>query len=160
MKQQFATSLQLPSRLSYLMGHMTSRYSMICQSWCIQLEQNHWCELLPYSWGLRLIVPTSVIKLSASAYKVLSQTKSLNIWIFEMIYHGVLEASSEMAKVEGPYETWVRSLAQQGWLQYDLWNVTLMDLWDWMALKEKIAKTGLRNSLLCVPMLMSVPARF
>lgn len=25
-------------------------------------------------------------------------------------------------------------------LQYDMWNVTPSDLWDWKALKEKIAK--------------------
>ncbi|XP_014745840.1 PREDICTED: ribonucleoside-diphosphate reductase large subunit [Sturnus vulgaris] len=37
-------------------------------------------------------------------------------------------------------------------LQYDMWNVTPSDLWDWKALKEKIAKYGVRNSLLISPM--------
>ncbi|XP_017875145.1 ribonucleoside-diphosphate reductase large subunit [Ceratina calcarata] len=37
-------------------------------------------------------------------------------------------------------------------LQYDMWNVTPTDLWDWAALKEKIAKHGVRNSLLIAPM--------
>ncbi|TRZ09264.1 hypothetical protein HGM15179_017842 [Zosterops borbonicus] len=39
-----------------------------------------------------------------------------------------------------------------GILQYDMWNVTPSDLWDWKALKEKIAKYGVRNSLLISPM--------
>lgn len=37
-------------------------------------------------------------------------------------------------------------------LQYDMWGVTPTDLWDWAALKEKIAKHGVRNSLLLAPM--------
>ncbi|KAF8644660.1 hypothetical protein AX16_008320 [Volvariella volvacea WC 439] len=78
--------------------------------------------------------------------------KQLNIQIFETIYHGALEASAEMAEKDGPYETWVGSPAQQGQLQYDLWGVTPTDLWDWTTLKEKIARVGLRNSLLTAPM--------
>jgi len=78
--------------------------------------------------------------------------KQLNIQIFEMIYHGVLEASIQMAEKDGLYETWVGSPAQQGQLQFDLWGVTPTDLWDWAMLKEKIVTTGLRNSLLTAPM--------
>lgn len=33
-----------------------------------------------------------------------------------------------------------------------MWNVTPTNLWDWASLKEKIAKHGLRNSLLLAPM--------
>lgn len=80
------------------------------------------------------------------------EAKKLNTQIFETIYHGALEASSELAEAEGPYETWVGSPAEQGLLQYDLWGVTPTDLWDWEALKAKIRGTGLRNSLLCAPM--------
>ena len=78
--------------------------------------------------------------------------KQLNIQIFETIYHGALEASAEMAEKEGPYESWVGSPAQQGQLQFDLWGVIPTDLWDWALLKEKIARTGLRNSLVTAPM--------
>jgi ribonucleoside-diphosphate reductase subunit M1 len=78
--------------------------------------------------------------------------KQLNIQIFETIYHGALEASIEMAEKDGPYESWVGSPAQQGQLQFDLWSVTPTDLWDWATLKAKIARTGLRNSLLTAPM--------
>ncbi|KDQ09906.1 hypothetical protein BOTBODRAFT_36721 [Botryobasidium botryosum FD-172 SS1] len=80
------------------------------------------------------------------------EAKRLNIQIFETIYHAALEASSEMAESEGPYETYQGSPASQGQLQYDLWGVTPTDLWDWAAIKEKIARTGLRNSLLVAPM--------
>ncbi|PPQ64159.1 hypothetical protein CVT24_008794, partial [Panaeolus cyanescens] len=78
--------------------------------------------------------------------------KQLNIQIFETIYHAALEASSELAERDGPYETWMGSPAQQGQLQYDLWGVTPTDLWDWTSLKAQIARTGLRNSLLVAPM--------
>jgi ribonucleoside-diphosphate reductase subunit M1 len=81
-----------------------------------------------------------------------SAAKQLNIQIFETIYHGALEASAEMAEKNGHYESWVGSPAQQGQLQFDLWGVTPTGLWDWDTLKENIARTGLRNSLLTAPM--------
>jgi ribonucleoside-diphosphate reductase subunit M1 len=80
------------------------------------------------------------------------EAKVLNVQIFETIYHGALEASSEMAEREGVYETWEGCPAQEGLLQYDLWGVTPTGLWDWEGLKERIGRTGLRNSLLCAPM--------
>ncbi|KAF5382444.1 hypothetical protein D9615_002715 [Tricholomella constricta] len=78
--------------------------------------------------------------------------KELNVQIFETIYHGALEASVEMAEQEGTYETYAGSPASQGLLQFDLWGVTPSGLWDWTSLKEKIVKTGLRNSLVTAPM--------
>ncbi|KAL0578783.1 ribonucleotide-diphosphate reductase subunit rnr1 [Marasmius crinis-equi] len=80
------------------------------------------------------------------------EAKLLNSQIFETIYHGALDASSDIAAVDGPYETWMGSPAQKGELQYDMWGVTPTDLWDWEDLKAKIARTGLRNALLTAPM--------
>ncbi|XP_050562001.1 ribonucleoside-diphosphate reductase large subunit isoform X2 [Spodoptera frugiperda] len=76
----------------------------------------------------------------------------LNQQIFETIYYGALEASCELAEKYGVYETYEGSPASQGILQYDMWNKVPTDLWDWASLKEKIAKHGLRNSLLLAPM--------
>ncbi|EIN12822.1 ribonucleotide reductase alpha subunit [Punctularia strigosozonata HHB-11173 SS5] len=80
------------------------------------------------------------------------EAKELNIQIFETIYHAALEASCEIAAVDGPYETFQGSPASQGQLQFDLWGVTPSGLWDWQSLKDKIMQTGLRNSLLLAPM--------
>ncbi|XP_052012014.1 ribonucleoside-diphosphate reductase large subunit [Apodemus sylvaticus] len=80
------------------------------------------------------------------------EAQLLNKQIFETIYYGALEASCELAKEHGPYETYEGSPASKGILQYDMWNVTPTDLWDWKLLKEKIAKYGIRNSLLIAPM--------
>ncbi|OLL22122.1 Ribonucleoside-diphosphate reductase large chain [Neolecta irregularis DAH-3] len=81
-----------------------------------------------------------------------AEAKQLNIQIFETIYHGACEASCELAQEEGPYETYQGSPASQGLLQYDLWDQTPTDLWDWATLKLQIAQHGLRNSLLVAPM--------
>ena len=78
--------------------------------------------------------------------------RMLNKQIFETIYYGALEASCELAENLGPYETYEGSPVSKGILQYDMWNVTPCSLWDWAALKEKIAKHGVRNSLLLSPM--------
>jgi ribonucleoside-diphosphate reductase subunit M1 len=80
------------------------------------------------------------------------EARLLNIQIFETIYYGALEASCELAETLGTYETYAGSPASKGVLQYDMWNVTPTKLWDWAKLKEKIAKHGLRNSLLLAPM--------
>ncbi|KAJ4294611.1 ribonucleotide-diphosphate reductase subunit rnr1 [Kalmusia sp. IMI 367209] len=80
------------------------------------------------------------------------EAKQLNIQIFETIYHAALTASCELAEEFGPYETYEGSPVSQGILQYDMWNVTPSDLWDWASLKEKIAQHGVRNSLLVAPM--------
>jgi len=87
----------------------------------------------------------------------------LNKQIFETIYYSALEASSELAEKFGPYETYQGSPASKGILQYDMWNVTPTDLLakpgevtptklDWPALKSRISRFGLRNSLLLAPM--------
>lgn len=82
-----------------------------------------------------------------------SQTaKDLNIQIFETIYHGAVEASIELAAEKGPYESYEGSPASQGLLQYDLWDRKPSELWDWDTLKQRLAKHGLRNSLLVAPM--------
>ncbi|OBZ81424.1 Ribonucleoside-diphosphate reductase large chain [Choanephora cucurbitarum] len=80
------------------------------------------------------------------------EAKQLNIQIFETIYHAALEASCELAEEKGYYETYPGSPVSKGVLQYDMWNVTPTDLWDWVKLKEKIAQHGVRNSLLVAPM--------
>nr|NVI77081.1 ribonucleoside diphosphate reductase large subunit [Cucujiformia] len=76
----------------------------------------------------------------------------LNQQIFETLYYGALEASCELAEVDGTYETYDGCPVSKGILQYDMWNVTPTKLWDWPKLKQKIAKHGIRNSLLLAPM--------
>ena len=86
-------------------------------------------------------------------YAFLSEeARQINRDIFETIYHGALEASCELAGVEGPYETWEGSPASQGLLQFDLWGVQPSGRYDWDSLKEVIKTRGLRNSLLLAPM--------
>merc|ERR1711865_893778 len=79
--------------------------------------------------------------------------KTLNEDIFETIYFAACEASCELAELNGAYETFAGSPASQGKLQFDLWGIQPKSgLWDWTALKAKIAKHGMRNSLLVAPM--------
>ncbi|KAI9855935.1 MAG: ribonucleotide-diphosphate reductase subunit rnr1 [Vezdaea acicularis] len=80
------------------------------------------------------------------------EAKHLNIQIFETIYHASLTASCDLAKLEGAYSSYEGSPVSKGVLQYDMWKVTPTDLWDWAALKQKIVKHGVRNSLLVAPM--------
>ena len=80
----------------------------------------------------------------------------LNQRIFEHMYYAAVEASAEIAEKEGPYSTYEGSPMSKGLFQYDLWEVQpLTDIdntLDWAALKHKVAKHGVRNSLLMAPM--------
>ncbi|KAJ2901068.1 ribonucleotide-diphosphate reductase subunit rnr1 [Coemansia aciculifera] len=81
-----------------------------------------------------------------------AEARDLNRDIFETIYHAALEASCELAREHGPYESYAGSPASKGVLQPDMWGQATSDRWDWAALRADIARWGLRNSLLVAPM--------
>ena len=87
----------------------------------------------------------------------------INRLIFETIYHAAIETSAQMAydiyniysqngaddPFLGAYASFVGSPASRGELQFDLWGVTpASGRYDWTALKSRICKHGMRNSLL------------
>ena len=81
------------------------------------------------------------------------EAKDINKLIFETIYFGALEASHELAKEKGAYSTFEGSPLSQGKFQFDMWDTSPSDMWDWATLREKIKKDGVRNSLTtaCMP---------
>lgn len=80
------------------------------------------------------------------------EARQLNKDIFETIYHAALEASCELAEKFGTYQTYEGSPISKGILQHDMWGVQGSDRLDWDGLRAKIAKHGVRNSLLVAPM--------
>ena len=90
------------------------------------------------------------------------EAAEVNQRIFEHIYYAAVEASAEIAVVEGPYSTYEGSPMSQGIFQYDLWvsptgaaKTPMTDTdgtLDWAALKAKVKTHGVRNSLLLAPM--------
>jgi ribonucleoside-diphosphate reductase alpha subunit len=78
--------------------------------------------------------------------------RTLNKEIFETLYFASMTASMDLAKVEGPYETFKGSPVSKGIFQFDMWNVTPSERWDWTKLKQEVKKNGVRNSLLLAPM--------
>lgn len=83
------------------------------------------------------------------------EAKKLNGEIFETLYYAALMASMELAREEGPYETFKGSPISKGLFQYNMWGLEDADLsgrWDWEELRQKVKKHGVRNSLLLAPM--------
>jgi ribonucleoside-diphosphate reductase alpha chain len=84
------------------------------------------------------------------------QASTTNMDIFETIYFAALEASTELAKLHGPYATFDGSPASKGILQFDMWEPHAYKCgssrYDWDGLKATIQQHGLRNSLLVAPM--------
>lgn len=80
------------------------------------------------------------------------EARKLNKDIFETIYFAALTASCDLAEQYGHYESYPGSPVSKGILQFDMWGVTPSSRWDWSALRTKISKVGVRNSLLVAPM--------
>ena len=76
----------------------------------------------------------------------------LNKRIFAHMYYAAVEASVDIAAVDGPYSSFVGSPASKGQLQPDLWGAVPLEELDWASLRARVVATGLRNSLLVAPM--------
>jgi ribonucleoside-diphosphate reductase alpha subunit len=81
-----------------------------------------------------------------------AEAKQLNKDIFETIYFGAMTESHALAEKLGHYETFQGSPLSKGEFQFDMWGVPSSNRWDWSGLREKVMKTGVRNSLLLAPM--------
>jgi ribonucleoside-diphosphate reductase alpha chain len=80
------------------------------------------------------------------------EARKLNTEIFETIYHSAVEESCNLAEKDGHYSTFKGSPASEGILQFDMWNVTPSNRYDWTSLKKRVVEKGMRNSLLLAPM--------
>jgi ribonucleoside-diphosphate reductase alpha subunit len=80
------------------------------------------------------------------------EARALNREVFETIYYASMTASKDLAKADGPYETFEGSPTSKGVFQFDMWGVTPTDRWEWDLLKEEVKEHGVRNSLLLAPM--------
>jgi len=77
-----------------------------------------------------------------------AEAHALSTQIQEEIYYHALCASCELAEKNGAHEAFGETRAAKSELQFDLWKITPADTSRWDALKERIARHGLRNSLL------------
>ena len=83
------------------------------------------------------------------------EAKDLNQEIFETLYFAAVTASMEEAEKDGPYSTYKGSPMSKGEFQHNMWGIKddeLSGRWDWTALRKKVKKHGVRNSLLVAPM--------
>jgi ribonucleoside-diphosphate reductase alpha chain len=68
--------------------------------------------------------------------------------IAEEIYLNALRASTELAEQYGPHPGFEETRVAGGQLQFDLWGVRPAEPERWQALRKRIGRFGLRNSLL------------
>lgn len=81
------------------------------------------------------------------------EARGLNKDIHETIYFAAMEASMELSKQHGTYESYKGSPVSKGIFQFDMWGVTPdSNRWDWEGLKKEVKQHGVRNSLLLAPM--------
>ena len=76
------------------------------------------------------------------------ESLKLTAEIQEVIYLNALRTSCELAEAAGPHAAYQETWAAEGKLQHHLWGVTPTRTKEWEELEGRIAKHGLRNSLL------------
>lgn len=76
------------------------------------------------------------------------EAQKLSARIQEEIYFHALSTSADLAEKHGPHEGYELTRAAKGLLQMDLWGVQPTQTARWDLLREKIKKSGLRNSLM------------
>ncbi len=76
------------------------------------------------------------------------EARALSARIQQEIYFYALSASCTISERDGAHDAFKETRAAAGKLQFDLWDVKPADTARWDALKARIAKHGLRNSLL------------
>ena len=76
------------------------------------------------------------------------EARALSARISEEIYLNALTASARLAEEFGTHETYDRTRAAQGQLQFDLWGVEPTQTERWTEVRALIAEHGLRNSLM------------
>lgn len=91
-----------------------------------------------------------MLRVSYDSYRA----KLLNREIFETIYLGAMQASVDLAKKYGPYESFDGSPLSLGLFQFDLWGYKGPLTWEkeWSDLRSDVKRYGARNSLLLAPM--------
>jgi ribonucleoside-diphosphate reductase alpha chain len=77
-----------------------------------------------------------------------AEARELSRRIQEEVYFHALRTSTQLAETYGPHATFASTQAALGRLQFDLWGVKAADPTRWDPLRERIARHGLRNSLL------------
>lgn len=82
-----------------------------------------------------------------------AEAKKINKRVFEVIYKGAVEASIDLARKDGTYQSYNGSPSSNGQLQFDLWGLDESELYtSWKDTKDRLSLYGLRNSLLLAPM--------
>ena len=76
------------------------------------------------------------------------EARALSARISEEIYLNALKASAKLAEEFGAHETYDRTRAAQGDLQFDLWDIEPTQTERWAEVRELVAEHGLRNSLM------------
>jgi ribonucleoside-diphosphate reductase subunit M1 len=80
------------------------------------------------------------------------EARELNYKIFETIYYSAIDASCDLAKEFGSYETYEGSPLSKGIFHFELCNKKINDMEKWEVLRSKVLKYGVRNSLFVAPM--------
>jgi ribonucleoside-diphosphate reductase alpha chain len=73
---------------------------------------------------------------------------ALSTRIQEEIYYTALCASCELAEKYGAHESFGETRLAQGQFQFDLWQIEPANIDRWDKLRQRILKSGVRNSLL------------
>lgn len=93
------------------------------------------------------------MEIAKDRYHSIQTIKNTDTYNNDLLSHlNNYELPMENLSYCGAYSTFNGSPISQGIFQFDMWNVTPTDRYDWNTLKQSIMTYGIRNSLLVAPM--------
>jgi ribonucleoside-diphosphate reductase alpha subunit len=144
-------------KLLHLSGHLTRNLNRVIDInlYPVKAAENSNLQHRPIGIGVQGLA--DVFQMLEMPFDS-EEARDLNEQIFETIYFGALDESCSLAERYGTYKSYVGSPVSRGVLQQDMWESSnfaarkLPSKWDWLNLRSRIQKHGLRNSLLVAPM--------
>jgi len=76
------------------------------------------------------------------------KARQLSRQIQEEIYYWAMLTTVELSEQYGPHDAFAKTRAAEGQFQFDLWGVTPSKPERWEALRPRMVKSGMRNSLM------------
>ena len=91
---------------------------------------------------------TRSCELSKDREAIILKYKSKNPSYLKKKIKNILPDEINRDKYTGSYSTFIGSPIHNGQFQFDMWDITPSDKWDWKSLKNNIQKYGIRNAAL------------
>ena len=138
-------------KLVEIAGQVTENLNLVIDKTTYPVKEAEYSNKAHRPIGIGVQGLSDVFQMMGMAYDS-EEAETLDRDIFEAIYYGSMKKSIELAKRDGPYESFEGSPTSKGIFQFNMWGKEPSSRFNWDIIRKKMMTVGLRNSLLTAPM--------